>query len=250
MVYFVLGKEFGPFTREDAMKWMRFSIAGLMGFVLIAALGFGGLKAANEYWASGCFTLMVVALVVAILNAVQGRGKDRAYWAGFAISGWIYYGIVFAWAANPGRSYPFLPVMVFEKLEPLFHPELSNFSVSSSSGAFYTIGTTTFTPTPMPIAPPAPLKIAISSSPTVSTGVPTPILTPPTPPIALAAPPARPVALTMPPTDMTWLHYSRVAHSLTALLVGMLGGTYSAWQFARRERREAEAAPEVSPSSP
>ena len=51
-------------------------------------------------------------------------------------------------------------------------------------------------------------------------------------------------------------YYFQIADSLTALLVALFGGLYSAWLFVRRERREAEAAalptsfPEVSPSSP
>jgi hypothetical protein len=49
---------------------------------------------------------------------------------------------------------------------------------------------------------------------------------------------------------MVRVHFSQVAHSLTALLIGMLGGSYSLWLFARRERREAEPVAEVSPSSP
>ena len=56
--------------------------------------------------------------------------------------------------------------------------------------------------------------------------------------------------LTMPPTKMIRVHYSQVAHSLTALLAGVLGGLYSAWLFDRRERRESMAGDDISPSSP
>ena len=87
------------------MKRMRFSIAGLMGFVLIFALGFAGLKAADETWASICFTLVVVALILAILTAVQSRGKARAYWVGFAVAGSAYAGLVF----GGDRAVPSVP---------------------------------------------------------------------------------------------------------------------------------------------
>jgi hypothetical protein len=228
------------------MKRMRFSIGGLMGFVLVAALGFGGLKAATEYWASGCFTLMAIVLVAAILNAVQGRGKGRAYWSGFAVSGWIYFVLVFVSFGNSVSVYPLLPVVLFEKLEPLIHPELPAYSVNG----MIMQSPPTFLPGPPPTAPIAPIAPPMPATPTdpaasTDDSVPMPIapITPPPIPTTLPYP-------TSPWDDMTLVHYSRVAHSLTALLVGMLGGLYSAWLFGRREHREADPAPAVSPSSP
>ena len=84
------------------MGKMRFSIAGLMGFVLVAALGFGGLKGADETWASGCYTLIVAALILAVLTAIQTLLRNRAYWAGYAIAGGVYIGVVLG-AMGPYR---------------------------------------------------------------------------------------------------------------------------------------------------
>jgi hypothetical protein len=234
------------------MKRMRFSIGGLMGFVLVAALGFGGLKAATEYWASGCFTLMAIVLVAAILNAVQGRGKGRAYWSGFAVSGWIYFVLVFVSLGNFAQSYPLLPVVVFEKLEPLIHPNLPGFSVNGSIMCQFSLPTAPpLAPAPPPIPPPLPVPAGSEdgSEPVlVPLIAPVPVLTPPNVSVPLSTPFLNPGL--SPFEELTPIHYSRVAHSLTALVVGMLGGLYSAWLFARRERRETNPVAEVSPSSP
>jgi hypothetical protein len=243
------------------MKTMRISIAGLMGFVLVVALGFGGLKGANEYWASGCFTLMVTGLVVAILNAALGRGKDRAYWLGFAVAGGIYLAVAFGTGEWSRSAYPsLLPQLAFNRLEPLIHPNanfgsLATITVNSAPNV---INYTT-------IAAPLAAAVGSTTSTTVDVIVDQPVSMPPTPPTPVATPlvglpPAifSPTAtyssltpfITWPPSDMTRTYYSQVSHSLTALLAGMLGGLYAAWLVARRERRQAELADEVTPSSP
>ena len=38
------------------MRWLRFSVAGLMAVVLLLGLGLGGLRANSEVWASALFT--------------------------------------------------------------------------------------------------------------------------------------------------------------------------------------------------
>ncbi len=229
------------------MKRMRFSIAGLMGFVLVAALGFGGLKGADETWASGCYTLIVAALILAVLTALQSRERNRAYWAGFAIAGWVYFGVVFG-TFGPFRVIPpqLLTELLFDRLEAMMHP-----NDSITLGAFTTVTAT--------VSPPSP--VAISGTLTGSTSNPAPPALPvPVPPPALPAPPVPPTIafastasprwMMMPPTNMSRIHFSQVAHSLMVLVVGMLGGFYSAWLWARRERREADLVAEVSPSSP
>ena len=250
------------------MRMMRVSIAGLMGFVLVAALGFAGLKGATEYWASGCFTLMVAAMTLAILLAMQGRGRDRAYWSGFAVAGWAYFALNFGVnEASRAACPPLLTQILFNRIVPLIHPE------SVVSGSF-TFGPTLISsgvmPPPAPPAPPAPPVVALAPAPppapsaSASAGV---ILdetitatTSPSPPPSVVptpiAPPAQKVMWLAPPVFPTMpvngplVHGSQVAHSLTALVAGMLGGFVSAWLFARRERREAAPIDQVSPSSP
>ena len=220
------------------MRKMRFSIAGLMGFVLIAAVGVGGLKNANEVWASGCFTLMVVCLVAAILNAVQGRGKDRAYWTGFAVAGWAYLLVTFGtmdWSEGtlPGP----ITGQLFDQLATVIHPGESRYSNV----------TATFLPTPVPAPAPNSLAPSITITGTLS-GISSSSVAPAPAPVL---PPAvvTPTYVMMPPNTRLE-SYTNVAHSLAALLAGVLGGLYSLWLFGRRARREADLAAEVSPSSP
>jgi len=214
------------------MKRMRFSIAGLMGFVVVFALGFAALKAADETWSSVCYTLVLTAMIVAILNAVQSRGKARAYWVGFAVAGSAYAGLVFG-TIGPFRVTPprLLTESLFDRLEAAINPNT----------VYFALGRTTITPMP-------PVSVA---TPPMSPG-PVPVATPPAPvaPVKPATPPTAvvtlPTPLFMPTAIMPRVYFMQIAHSLTALLLGLLGGIYSAWLFGRRERREAG----VSPSSP
>ena len=65
----------------------RFSIAGLMALVAVAARGVAGLREGTEVWASAVFSATVLLLVGAVLNAALARGPRRASWGGFALFG-------------------------------------------------------------------------------------------------------------------------------------------------------------------
>lgn len=229
---------------------MRFSIAGLMGFVLVAAVGFGGLKAANPQWAGVCFSLTAATLILAILNAIHAQGKDRAYWAGFAIAGWAYLAIAFGpFGDGQGTRPPLLTTQLFERIEPLFHPApptvswTTTYTTSLSTSPYPSVpiqlSAGVYDATIMQVAPPAPPATTAGAT------APAPVPAPATLPITYFTP------TTIAYANQTLPHFIQVGHSLAALLAGMLGGLCSIWLFARRQRREAEsAAPEVSPSSP
>ncbi len=161
---------------------------------------------------------MVVALILAILNAVQGRGRDRAYWVGFAISGWIYLVLVF-WAMGYPQvtSPPLLTGQLYDHLEPLFHPAAPAAALAPAQ----------------PVEA-SPFQIAAGPN-TVPNGPPDPFTY---------------YAINLPREQTSVINFAQVAHSLTALLVGMLGGLYSLWLVRRREHREANPVAEVIPSSP
>jgi hypothetical protein len=72
----------------------RFSIAGLLAFVLVCGLGLAALKAASGMWASVMVTLAAVALLTSIVGAAKGR--NRAGWLGFAVFAWGYVVLNFA----------------------------------------------------------------------------------------------------------------------------------------------------------
>ena len=73
------------------MKPFRVSIAGVMGIVVIAAVGLMGLREGTPIWASLTFGLTLLFLLGASLNAALRKPIDRAGWLGFAaMFGWVY----------------------------------------------------------------------------------------------------------------------------------------------------------------
>ncbi len=75
------------------MRWFRFNIAGLLGFILVCGVAFAALKVASDLWESGVFTLTLVVLLVSLLLAIHRTGASRAFWVGFAIFGLSYLGL-------------------------------------------------------------------------------------------------------------------------------------------------------------
>jgi len=92
---------------------IRTSIAGLMAAVFFIALAIASLLNASPLWASCLFMFAVVLMSAAILGAIAGRQKTRMTWAGVAIFGWVYLGIVFGPLKNGnGTTIPALPTML------------------------------------------------------------------------------------------------------------------------------------------
>src|SRR5262245_55425587 len=68
----------------------RFSLAGLMGVVLVLALGLASLRFASET-SSGVIVLMTLGILsLTVLGVVYRRGAARAWCLGFALLGWGY----------------------------------------------------------------------------------------------------------------------------------------------------------------
>jgi hypothetical protein len=81
------------------MRHFRFSIAGLMGVVLMSAVGLAALRNPTRPWAGAMVLSTYGMLGLAILCAVvRGRAR-RAWWLGFCIFGWGYLSLegVRAW---------------------------------------------------------------------------------------------------------------------------------------------------------
>ncbi len=60
----------------------RFSILGLMGFVLAIAVAFAALRGSNAYWSGGVLLVTLGLLGFAILAAIRGR----VGWLGFLVA--------------------------------------------------------------------------------------------------------------------------------------------------------------------
>ncbi len=88
------------------MRRLRFSIAGLMGIVLIAALGLTALRDVSPIWLGAMYLLSRGVLALAILPAVFRRGAARAWWLGFCLFGWGYLYLIETRAAPRDQIYP------------------------------------------------------------------------------------------------------------------------------------------------
>lgn len=86
----------------------RFSIAGLMGFVLIAGVGFAALQNPTNYCTGMIMLLTGGMLCASLLGVVYRRGEKRAWWLGFMIFEFAY--LITTWT-NWGKEffYPNLP---------------------------------------------------------------------------------------------------------------------------------------------
>lgn len=68
----------------------RFTIAALVAIIASLGVGFAALRSPSQLWASTLFTLTLAALAVALVNAIYGRDRRRAFWTGFLVFGGPY----------------------------------------------------------------------------------------------------------------------------------------------------------------
>ena len=97
------------------MRSVRFSIAGLMGVVLITAIGLAALRSPSHTWAGVLLLATLAALCIAVIGAFCRTGAERGGWIGFAVFGWAYLGAAF----DPYEFWPKLPTQsLLEWLAP------------------------------------------------------------------------------------------------------------------------------------
>jgi len=72
----------------------RLTLAGLMGLVVLAAASLASLRYATEAWTAVASTAALAVLLSALLAARLLRGRERAFWGGFALFGWAYLVLV------------------------------------------------------------------------------------------------------------------------------------------------------------
>ena len=111
------------------MRHFRFSIAGLMGAVLVAAVGLAALLSASPIWAGTMLLLTYVVLGLAILCAVLRGHARRAWWLGFCVFGWGYLALERV-GAGPNPIEPLTTVMLEELGLWLDGPVLHNGGVA------------------------------------------------------------------------------------------------------------------------
>jgi hypothetical protein len=78
------------------MRRPRLSIAGLMFAVLWTAVAIAALRTPSRLWAAVLLSAILAALTFSLLGALHARGPSRAFWSGFAISGWLFFAVHYA----------------------------------------------------------------------------------------------------------------------------------------------------------
>ena len=76
------------------MRKPRFSIAGLMTIVLVAAVGLAALRSPSPAWAGTLFMVTCGVFGLAIVGAIYRVGVARAWWLGFCVFGLGYLAVV------------------------------------------------------------------------------------------------------------------------------------------------------------
>jgi hypothetical protein len=190
-----------------------------MAFILVSAMGLAALRNANELWARVMMMLAVALVGVAVLWAILLRGRERAWWLGFAVLGGTYLLV----SLSPLR-YRLGTTQLLEYVHakvadlPIATLEISRFDENS---LLYRLVTTD----------------GDVSERTVANSV-------------YYSTPAQDLFVSMAPLNR-WRSvlpgaanfdaFQRVGHSLFALLAGQAGGMVAGWFSARRERASADA---------
>jgi len=73
----------------------RFTILGVMGLVLVSAVGLAALRGANDYWAGGLLTVTPLLFGLALIGALCGRPEKKAGRLGFVVLGGGYFALAF-----------------------------------------------------------------------------------------------------------------------------------------------------------
>jgi hypothetical protein len=92
------------------MKWLRFSIASVMAFIVYAAIGLAALANVDDPWRGrilddAYYMVTVFILAIATMLGALRSGRSRAMWLGFAVFGWVH--LLFGWpdsGGNPRRD--------------------------------------------------------------------------------------------------------------------------------------------------
>ena len=87
------------------MRWLRFSIASAMAFILYAAIGLAAYANVDDDWYGrvlddAYYTVTLFILAIATILSVLRQGRSRAVWLGFAVFGWVH--LLFGWPDSSG----------------------------------------------------------------------------------------------------------------------------------------------------
>jgi membrane protease YdiL (CAAX protease family) len=193
----------------------RVSIRSLMTFVVVSAVGLAALRNAGDQWAGMMLLAALAALGSATLGALILRGKERYWWAGFALFSGGYlvlaFGPWFAENVRPQLGTTHLLTYVQQKMHARNRPLEGDLASAQTSHDSL-------------LAQIARLKQKVRNhnDPAI---------------VALQA------SLSSLDHEITVLRrtptrdqFQLVGHSVFALLAGLLGGLIATWFYHRRER--------------
>lgn len=202
------------------MKVSRFQIplSGLMGIVLVVALGCAALRQPSEFGVSAAITALVGALFMGILAALFRRGEARAFWLGFALFGGGYFVIAFgSWQFSENLKRRLLT----EKLLDYLHPRIVR-----------PLGEDPTLVTPIVVSGTALPNASVMQN--DGTG-------------RLYQTPSGQIVRIAP----AWAEFEQIGHALFGLLLALIGGMLARYYFLRSEREGTGQPPaQVLPKSP
>jgi hypothetical protein len=102
------------------MRSIRFSIAGLMGIVLVAAVGLAALRNASPTWAGAMGLLTCGILALAVVGLLCRGRTERPWWLGVCLFGWGYLVLSSHWSETLASMLP--TTRLLEILEPWLGP--------------------------------------------------------------------------------------------------------------------------------
>jgi hypothetical protein len=235
----------------------RISIRTTMAFVLVVAVGLAALRNANDLWAGSMLLAAMAATGAAILGAILSRGRERAWWLGFALFGGGYLAAAFGsirseLATTVALRYVHSQVtdqstqnVVMNRLISLRQSLFSVKTKIRDAGAATSVPSASNDPaTAGLIEKQAALRRriagleskmqALRSVNSADSGIVDPEVDGEIPAInhwrALL------------PGAANLAEFERVGHAVFALLGGLAGGTVAVWFWQRRSRQESEAA--------
>jgi hypothetical protein len=179
----------------------RYSIRGLMAFIVASAVGLAALRRADELWAIIMLLIALIAVDVAVLGAVLTRGRERAWWIGFAVSSGGY---VIASLSPAGPD-----IFTTHALRYL-HSQVSVVP-QSQRPARWMVRTIK--------RPQGDVRLSAAN--------------PAAPDAAAGGPPVNRWRTLLRPSDLGT--FQRIGHCLFALAAGLLGGVLGVWFWRRRE---------------
>jgi hypothetical protein len=247
------------------MPRFRVKIGSILILIAICAVAFAALHYPSGWWAAGLLLGDFCLFTFAIMAVAYRSGGSRAFWAGFALFGWVYLVLAF----GPGVREIARPSLLTTKALQKVWPEEQTFTVSVVFASSLSTGASLTTTPGGPSAdgvswvtdvsavpiPPATGQDPTASASTMPTAVPT--VPPssvgyavPTPPsasgtlmingTAIAQPAQYWVTNTLVADGQSAEVAHRVGHALWALLLACIGGGIARLLFVKRPADRTE----------